>query len=204
MTLLTIDLRADAAAETERLRAARALARQGDPGDPGDDRTLACLEGDGAWAMAARAPTLRRMLGHRALLLWRVAYEDAGGRIVESHLAAIAVRLAGAGTGLRRRAQLDALVRAIERDAVEMVERSCDAWRAAVEQTTGAFAKTRAARALAIGPDVTARHDPRVFQPGLFDRRASRIAQMTAGRPDTIASVSAVARRPQLRLVVVP
>jgi hypothetical protein len=209
MTLLTIDLRVDAAAEAERLEAARALARPGDsgePGDAGDDLALAQLEGEGAWTIAAQSARSRRLLGRRVLLLWRIAYEDAGGRIVESHLVAIAVRLTAAGVRLRRRAQIDALVSAIDRDAVEMVERSSDEWRIAVERTAGAFAKTRAARARAIASDhtVAGRRNPRLFQPGLFDRRAARSAPTRAGEPDTVAPLSTAVRRPELQLVMVP
>jgi hypothetical protein len=211
MTLLTIDLRVDAAAEAERLEAARALARPGDsgePGDAGDDLALAQLEGEGAWTIAAQSARSRRLLGRRVLLLWRIAYEDAGGRIVESHLVPIVVLRSGAGrrVRLRRRAQIDALVGAVEDDAVEMVERRSDEWRIAVERTTGAFAKTRAARACAIALDGTdhARRDPRFFQPGLFDRRAARLAQTAAGPPGTIGPLPAATRRPRLQLVVVP
>jgi hypothetical protein len=199
MTLLTIDLRAEAAAEAGRLAAARALARGRDTGDDtGDDPALAQLEADAAWIMTARAPALRRALGGRALLLWRVACEDAQGRIVDSRLVAVAVALSG-GAPLRRRAHVEALLDAVEREAVEAVDRCSDDWRLEVERGARAFAATRAARERALGADA-----PLVdlFQPGLFDRRANRGAGPAAGRFQEMAP--AAVARPRLRLVVVP
>jgi hypothetical protein len=195
MTLLTIDLRVEAAAEARRLAAARALARSG---DPGDDAALAHLEADAAWIMTARAPALRRALGGRALLLWRVACEDAQGRIVDSRLVAVAVALSG-GAPLRRRAHVEALLDAVERDAVAAVDRCSDDWRLEVERGARAFAATRAARERALGAGA-----PRVdlFQPGLFDRRANRGAGPAVRRFQETAP--AAVARPRLRLVVVP
>jgi hypothetical protein len=202
--LLTIDLRADAAAEVERLAAARALARPDaeDSCEPGDDAALAQLEGDGAWTIAARSPALRRALAGRALLLWRVSYEDASGRLVESRLVAIAVYLS-AGARMRRRAHIDALVRAMERETVELVERCCDDWRITVARTTRAFATRRAerARAIALESRDAARN---LFQPGLFDRRAAHRAGSIGTRSDAIVTGASAGSRPQLRLVVVP
>jgi hypothetical protein len=203
--LLTIDLRTDAAAEVARLDAARLLARPPDAGnsaDPGDDVTLAQLDGDGAWIIAARSPSLRRALAGRALMLWRVTCEDASGRLVESRLVAIAVSLSPR-TRMRRRAHVVALVSAMERETVALVERCSDDWRIAVDRTTQAFASRRAARvgAIALEGRDAARS---LFQPGLFDRRAARPAGSTVARSDAIVPGAAVRSRPQLRLVVVP
>jgi hypothetical protein len=210
--LLTIDLRADAAAEAARLDAARALIRHserqpagapGNPDDSGSDEiALAQLDGEAAWIITARSPALRRRLGGRALLIWRVACEDASGRLLESRLVAIAVALS-TGTRPRRRARVETLVRALERETARLAERSCDEWRIVVEQTTRSFATTRAARARAIaliGRDAASS----LVQPGLFDRRAERPADSSVARSRAIAPHTAARIRPELKLVVVP
>ena len=203
MTLLTIDLRADAAAEAARLGAARALARPDDPEDSTDDVALAHLDGDAAWIMIARSPALRHALGGRALVLWRIGCEDASGRLLESRLVAVAVSLSNAATRLRRRSEIEALVRAMERASVETVDRCSDNWRMAVDRTTRAFATTRAGRARAIAME---RRDAAssLFQPGLFDRRGTYGAHSTAAPSDAIAPADAITGRPRLRLIVVP
>jgi hypothetical protein len=206
MMLVTIDLRVDAAAEAARLEAARALTPHTDTEHAGghgdDDVVLAQLDGHGAWILAARSPALRRALGWRVLLLWRATWEDAGGRVVESRLVAIAVSLSP-GARVRRRAHVRALVRAMEHETVGLVDRCSDEWRIAAERTTRAFAAKRAERARAIA--LESRDAERTLvQPGLFDRRAARPADSTNARPDPIESGPAPQDRPRLQLVVVP
>ncbi len=204
MMLLTIDLRVDAAAEAARLGAARALAPHADPdheGRRGDD-DVAIVELDGAWIIAAGSPALRRALGGRALLLWRVTCEDAGGRAVESRLVAVAVSLSVGARG-RRKADVRALVRAMERETVELVDRCSNEWRIAVDRMTRAFAARRAERARAIaleGRDA----ERSLVQPGLFDRRAARPVDSTSAQSVPIVPGAAARGRPQLQLVVVP
>lgn len=202
MTLLTIDLRADAVAEAARLAAARALVRGGDPGSAGDVIALAQLDADAAWIMTARPPALRQALGGRALAIWRVACEDAGGRIVDSRLVAIAIDVFPAGVPPRTRRHIEALASAIEREGVEIVERSSEAWRTEVERTTRAFAAARASRARGLDDDA-ASGDRRLIQPGLFDCRALRAARPPAGHANATVAAVTIAR-PRLRLVVVP
>jgi hypothetical protein len=90
MTTMQVDLRAEAAAEVQRLLRARAFAREG------DERVIAQLEADGPWITAARRPTLRRFLGRRLMLIWRIAYEDAGGGRAESRLVPVVIELSAA------------------------------------------------------------------------------------------------------------
>src|SRR5260221_1905646 len=169
--LLQVDLRVDAAAEAARLGRPGARAAHADPdheGRRGDD-DVAIVELDGAWIIAAGSPALRRALGGRALLLWRVTCEDAGGRAVESRLVAVAVSLSVGARG-RRKADVRALVRAMERETVELVDRCSDEWRIAVERTTRGVAARGAGRARAIalgGRDAERRLGPT----GPFDPR---------------------------------
>lgn len=208
MTIVTIDLRTEAAADAERLTAARALTRQG------DDEVLARLEGDGPWIIGARPRALRQTVGTCALMIWRVACEDASGRIVESHVVATSVQLSGTRARWRRRSQVDAFVRAVDHEAVAVIERSSEEWRIAVERTARRFTSTRAARERAIAR--AAHTDSRSCQPGLFDRRATRTSQARAASTaeadraiaDRLSAIertaTATPQPPQLLLVVVP
>ena len=87
MTITMVDLRAEAAAEVRRLARARAVFREG------DDRALARLESDATWIALPRRSRLKRSLGRRVCLVWRVAFEDASGRLVESRLVAVLVEI---------------------------------------------------------------------------------------------------------------
>src|SRR5437868_10885624 len=78
------DLSAAAVAEVERLTAARTLMRDG------DTLALTRLETEGPWIGIARSK-LKRRLGGRRLEIWRLGYEDASGRLVESRLVVLAI-----------------------------------------------------------------------------------------------------------------
>src|SRR5258706_10094113 len=80
MSLTTPDLRADAIAEARRLAGTRAFQRDGDEG------VLAGAEGIGPLITRARRNSLRRRLGGRLVLVWRVSCEDFSGPRLESPL----------------------------------------------------------------------------------------------------------------------
>jgi hypothetical protein len=148
----TVDLRAEALAEARRLTQARALWHHG------DDRALAQLEGDAAWILIARRARLKRTLGRRVCLVWRIAFEDASGRIVESRIVPLLVDAAIDRTGSSVRAAVDA---------------DCAEWRAAAVRVSDALTAARQRRERALA---AMRHAPAgpATQPGLFDRRAER------------------------------
>jgi hypothetical protein len=85
--LTTIDLRAEAAAEARRVSVARSMIRNG------DEQALTRLEADGTWIARSRRGPLKRSLGRRICLVWRVAFEDAAGRVVESRLVPMLVEV---------------------------------------------------------------------------------------------------------------
>ena len=223
MTTMLVDLRADAAAEVRRLTRARAFAREGDEG------AVAQLEGDGPWITRARRPALRRFLGRRLMLIWRVAYEDVSGARVESRLVPVVIELSAvsgprnegarafqASVGMARKASwLTALLRDVDSDVRARIDADSLEWQERVEHVVRSFASTRISRERAIAvwlalPDRTA------CQPGLFDRRAERAQRVhaaataesdriTADRLATSERFAAVARRPaQLLLVLAP
>src|SRR5947209_19174334 len=108
MTTLLVDLRAEAAAEVQRLLRARAFAREGDEG------AVAQLEADGPWITPARRPTLRRFLGRRLMLIWRVAYEDACGGRAESRLVPVVIDLSAAPGSPRSPSWVSARLREVD------------------------------------------------------------------------------------------
>jgi hypothetical protein len=203
------DLKAEAAVEVRRLANERAFAVDGDEG------ALEQLEGDATWIAFARRTRTRRALGLRLLLVWRVAFEDAGGALVESRLVPVVVELSRAVCGSRRRRWIEAIVREREPEIRAQVEAAARDWRHAVDCAAGSFTSARAARERAIAAR-TAAAGAGAFQPGLFDRRAERarvqLAAATAGtesaaagRRAAFARSNAISpRAAQLLLVLVP
>ena len=214
MTMTTVDLRAEAAAEVRRLERARAVVRDG------DEHALARLEGDTTWIAMPRRGRLRRALGRRVCLVWRVAFEGASGGAAESRLVPVLVEISHrVGRVLLDPAptrlewirslleQTDGLVRA-------RVEAECDEWAVEVARVADAFTTARLARGRMI--DRPQSRFSILSQPGLFDRRAERSVQARAAetaeseqaaleRLRTIAAAGAIARLPaRLLLVLVP
>ncbi len=200
MAMATVDLREAAAAEAARVMRARAIRRDG------DDRALTRLESDGTWITRARRAKTRRVLGRRALLVWRVTAEDAGGRTLESLLVAVAVQLAD------RRSDLS--IPQLELVIQPCVEAAACRWHESAARIAHAFASARIARESAIAGDGAG--NDRAYQPGLFDSRAEReraaAASTLAGADleaaNRLASIerrSTVRRRPaRLLLVLLP
>jgi hypothetical protein len=209
MTMVMVTLRAEAETEAIRLADARSSTREG------DDDALARLEADGPWIMIARRTGLRRRLGRRVLLLWRVAYVDASGRTAESRLSAIAIHLRGSLPKPLTRAWIDGFLGAVDADARAQVESEVDGWRDAAAATMQSFGAMRLARerAMAARTRATALD---AFQPGLFDRRVERLRQVHAGaieevdreatvRPAALERSAAIVQQPaRLLLAVVP
>lgn len=207
MTMVT--LRAEAGSEAIRLADARSRACND------DDDALARLEADGPWIMIARRTSLRRRLGRRVLLVWRVAYEDACGRTAESRLAAIAIQLRASPPKPITRAWIDRVLRAVDAELRAQLEAEVRGWRDAAAATVQSFTATRLTRERAIAASTRATGLD-AFQPGLFDRRAERLRQVRAGavadgerdatvRLAALERSAAVAQQPaRLLLVVVP
>ena len=200
MPMVMVDLRAAAEGEGVRVMRARTVRRDG------DDGALARLEAGGTWiARAARTQT-RRVLGSRALLVWRVAHEDAGSRSVESTLVAIAVQLA---CGRR-----DVSAHGLELASRPHVDAAARGWHESAAQTAHAFGATRIARESAMARASGA--GGRAYQPGLFDRRAERrrldeasasaaTEQAAAHRLASLERRTAIRLRPaELLLVLLP
>ena len=212
MTLTTVDLKAEAAGEASRLSRARALIRNG------DEHALPLLEGGATWIACPRRVRLRRALGRHVCLMWRVAFEDAGGRLVESRLVPVLVerdpRSGRVLSDRARRASLFAFVQHAQTLARPRVEAACEDWAAAILRTTQAFTSARLSRELHL--DRSATTADRASQPGLFDRLAdrARAAHVVAAaeaereraeRRGQIAAGATLTRRPaQLLLVLVP
>ena len=194
--MVRVDLSAEAAAEAARLSTARAMAP-----------TVAAPPMDGPLIAIARRNAVRRSLGRRILLLWRLAYEDVTGHRVESTIVAVTIELPRARFDVRHADwSNDALLAVVSHQAA--------AWRNTVEEVVRRFTATRLARERAIATAGAASTNP--VQAGLFDRRAERarfadatgganLAEQIAVRAKTVASAGAIsAQLPELLLVLVP
>jgi hypothetical protein len=193
--MVQVDLAADAAAEVARLTKARSLTA-----GAGTflDRPLIGI---------ARRSGIRRTLGGRLLLLWRLAYEDLGGRPVESALVAVTIELSGTRFDVRHADWSHASLLTLVRDR-------CGVWRASVQDTVDRFTATRVARERAIAAARAA--STNAFQAGLFDRRADRVhvahsksaaelAEQMAARMKAVVSAGTISlRAPELLLVLIP
>ena len=211
MPTTTVDLRNEAAVEVQRLTRARAVWRNG------DEQALIQLEGDAVWIVMARRTRLRRALGQRVCLLWRVAFENAAGRVVESRLVPIMIDVGRVpfDPAQRCRASVCALLRDADASVRARVDADCDDWQTAVMRVATAFASARQSRERDVNePRSSSRHA--ASQPGLFDRRAerARLAHLTTAaesaqaadeRLRAIAGDGAITRQPaRLLLVLVP
>jgi hypothetical protein len=210
--MIMVDLRAEAAVEARRLAGARALLRDG------DERASLQLEGDATWLALPRRASLKRTLGGRLCLVWRVAFEDASGRVVESKLVPVIIELRQVKSGLDRasdrRAWIQSLLRRADGLIRDRVDADSDPWRAEVIRAAEAFSSARRRRA----EDVPRPADEGrgILQPGLFDRRAERsreahasaiaeAGRIAAERGHAIASPTEIALRPaRLLLVIAP
>ena len=209
MTMVMADFRVEAIAEATRLTRARALTRSG------DDEAAAWLDGGTPWMTAARSCKVRRAIGRRVVMLWRVAFENADGAIVESQLVAIALELAATGRNRAGRRRLANIVARIEPAIETRITALTFDWQRRAQDAARAFAAAQTARRRAIAAQL-AQAPARQFQPGLFDRRAERAhAHVAARNADattamtqhltaTLSAEAITLRRPQLLLVLAP
>ena len=211
IAITMMDLRTEAVAEARRVSRARSMVRNG------DEHALARLEADATWIARSRRSRLKRSLGRRACLVWRVAFEDAAGRVVESRLVPMLIDLGREFIESRqpRRARIRSLLCQIEGPARTRIDAECESWRTQVAHIAGAFAVARLARERDIAGG---RHagSPTAGQAGLFDRRAEREHQdrlaAIAGREQAARDRLAAAAGggaialvpPRLLLVLVP
>ena len=205
----TVDLGAEAAAEVRRLASARALLRDG------DERALVQLEGDATWIAMPRRARLRRSLGRRVCLVWRVAFEDASGRLVESRVVPVLIEVPRMPGKAERRAWIRSLLRHADGLVRARVEAECEEWRVAVTRVASAFTLARLRRQRDIAGQPSSSRGV-ASQPGLFDRRAERSRQAHAAavaeseqaaveRLRAINGVGTIALQPaRLLLVLVP
>jgi len=167
MTITSVDLKADAIAEAARLAHARAVAAA----NPGGDVDHAHVEGP--LVARARRCGVRQALAGRVLTIWRIAYEDPSGRIVESRLVPALVAVPAQTRIERRRRWIRTLLRGIDAPVRRFVDSAEPAWRAAAIDAAARFAAARTSRERAIAA-CSARERRQLFQPGLFDRRSQR------------------------------
>jgi superfamily II DNA or RNA helicase len=202
---VAVDLHAEACAETERLRLARALT------DDRDDHALAALEAAGTWVTTARLGSTRHRLGRRIVAMLRVDYEDDRGRVSHWTLVPLAITMANqrrlGPDGIRT--VLRSIADELGASAHEVIVRE----RGEVEKRARAVAETRVTRERSIA-QATLRLPE--FQPGLFDRRAEHSYLIDQAAVEDAAdegatrlraserAASIVVRRPRLVLVLVP
>jgi hypothetical protein len=171
MTLTTVDLRADAAAETSRLKRARALLRTG------DEESLVRLDAEGTWIMKARKPRSRQALSGRMCLVWRVAFETPSGRLVDSRLVPVLIDFKGSA-GRRSLVWIKSFLEQANDRMRQRIEKECEAWRAEVIRLASASSSAREQRERDIA--VRVERGQQSSQPGLFDRRAERAQEARA------------------------
>ena len=183
MTLKVVDLRAEAAAEARRLTTARALLRDG------DQRALAQLEGDTTWIALPRRSRLRLSLGGRVCMVWRVAFEDACGRLVESRLVPVLIDVGRTPVEpwQKRRQWVRSLLRCADDPVRARIVAACGQWRLEVTRMAGAFGAARLARERDIAGHASSDAGS---QPGLFDRRAEHSRQARAAAIDESAQAA--------------
>jgi len=201
------DLSAAAAAEVQRLTAARTLLRDG------DTLALARLETEGTWIGIARSK-LKRRLGGRRLEIWRVGFEDASGRLVESRLVVVAINEHERSTeGLALPISIR-VARGFQPSEIHnIIDAATLEWRHAVAQGVASFRSARLVRETAIAASV-ARVCAAPIQRGLFDRREQhahaaleevrhRVSEALAERKASVERAAAlVATAPELLLVI--
>ena len=205
--MTTVDLRADAMVEAERLRVARAFLREGDA------QAVNQLESEATWIAVSRRTSLKKSLGRRVCLIWRVAFEDASGHVVASKLVPVLVDVPRFAD--RRTASWMApFLQQADRIVRDRVDVACGRWRAEVTRQNEACWSARLRRALAIASGT--HRGNASFQSGLFDRRVERsrdahasataeAKRLAAMRLRAVRAAAQIAARPaQLLLVLVP
>jgi superfamily II DNA or RNA helicase len=159
-TLVSPDGRKEARTEVERLQWARAVG----------SNAVNIASGRRPLVISATRARLRAALGTKALLIWRLGWENAAGAAVESTL--VAVTIAGVPKP-GSRAGVRSTVRKLAAVVGPAIESYASSWREQSLEAVRAVAGTRLAREREILAGMAAEPRDR-FQPGLFDRRAER------------------------------
>ena len=146
--------------EAARLQRARAIAND----------AVNITAGRGPLVISARRARLRAALGAKALLVWRLSWENAAGSAVESTL--IAVTIAGVPRP-GSRADARSTVRELAAVVAPAIESLAPEWRERSVEMVRALAAARLAREREILSRIVSEPRDR-FQPGLFDRRVER------------------------------
>ena len=165
MIITSVDVKADAIVEAVRLAHARAMAA----GNRGRD--IECIDFDGPLVARARGGGVRQALAGRVLTIWRIAYEDPSGRVVESRLVPALVAVPTQSGVARTRPWIRNLLRDLDAPLRTFVDGAEPAWRAAAIDVAAGLAAARTSRERAIAASA-ARERRQLFQPGLFDRRS--------------------------------
>ncbi len=198
----------EARVEVDRLQFARAMTRGFVP----DPRRTGPVDLPGPLVVQSSRAGLRAALGTKALLVWRLSWENQAGAAVESTI--VAVSIAGVPKATSR-ADVRCTIRELAGAVASAIESLGSTWRDKALEATRALVATRLARERAILASMPGVLDNR-FQPGLFDRRAERRrhllreqgAELTRQIADRIALVERTAAissgPPALRLAVLP
>src|SRR5262245_24341001 len=157
--LISPENQREAWAEVARLQHARAIAD-----------AISVTAGRGPLVIRARRARLRAALGTKALLVWRLSWENAAGSAVESTL--VAVTIAGVPKPASR-ADVRSTVRELAAVVAPAIASLASEWRERSLEAVRSLAAARLAREREILSRIVSelRHG---FQPGLFDRRAER------------------------------
>src|SRR5262245_8128476 len=158
--LISPENQREAWAEVARLQHARAIA--------GD--AVNVTAGRGPLVIRARRARLRAALGTKALLVWRLSWENTAGSAVESTL--IAVTIAGVPKPASP-ADVRSTVRELAAALAPAIESLASEWRQRSLEAVRGLAAARLAREREILSRIVPEPHDR-FQPGLFDRRAER------------------------------
>ena len=158
------EFRREAAIEHARLVGARALV--------GVDRRLPDSEAGRLVTLSRRSAT-RSRLGPRVLVLTQRVIDDSCGRRVASHLTPVVVDLRDRLLRNEATAGIEQILRELGRLEPEAGDPALSRWTADTVRAHGEFWATRRRREAAMAQAIAAAPN-RSFQPGLFDRRASR------------------------------
>jgi hypothetical protein len=165
MDLTTVSLRREASAEVQRLTTARALLRDG------DEPALLRLEGEPAWIAVSSRGRVRRALQGRLCAVWRVSFEDASGRVIESKVVPVLLEVS-LGANRRSSAWIRSILQQTDVLVRGRVEAECATWSREVVRVFTSFSSARQVRQRDIGPGTAG--GERLSQQGLFDRRVER------------------------------
>lgn len=169
---------------------------------------------EGPWLMHARHRVTRARLQNRIIFLFRAAYEDGCGHIVESTLVPIGLTMSeGVGPRMRRRMSKE-LLQQMENELSAHVTAAAASWRDRAREIAEAFTSTRRERERSIAA-IVAHPSGSATERGLFDRRAEAAWQAESAsrhedqaehqrRIANIERAAALSYKTRLLLIVAP